>query len=80
MKLNLKVRMKNKLFWVSLVSALFLVIGQTPLVEYVPVWLTEGFVGDIISVFVILGVIVDPTTAGITDSELAMTYEEPKQD
>lgn len=45
------------------------------------------FVGKILTVIdavfallVILGVVVDPTTAGVGDSERAMRYEEPWDD
>lgn len=80
MKINWKLRLTNKATLVALISAIFLVISSTPLVELLPVWVNETLFQQILNIFVILGVIVDPTTAGITDSELAMTYEEPKQD
>ena len=32
------------------------------------------------AVLAILGVVTDPTTAGLSDSDLAMTYEEPRED
>lgn len=78
--INFKVRAKNKLFWVSLISALFLVIGQTPLAAYIPVWLTESFLGDILSVLTVLGILVDHTTYGVGDSKQALEYDEPKRD
>lgn len=80
MKINWKLRLTNKATLVALISAIFLVISSTPLVELLPVWVNETLFQQILNIFVILGIIVDPTTAGITDSELAMTYEEPKQD
>ena len=33
-----------------------------------------------ITLCVILGIVVDPTTAGVNDSQRAMSYEEPWQD
>ena len=36
-------------------------------------------VNAVFSVLVILGVVTDPTTAGVSDSEQAMTYTEPKK-
>lgn len=39
-----------------------------------------NIVGIVINLLVGLGILVDPTTAGITDSEQAMTYETPKTD
>ena len=37
-------------------------------------------VDALFALLVILGVVVDPTTAGIGDSNRAMTYEEPFED
>ncbi len=37
-------------------------------------------INALFAVLAILGVVTDPTTSGIGDSELAMTYEEPKED
>ena len=39
-----------------------------------------NIVGIVINLLVGLGILVDPTTAGITDSEQAMAYETPKTD
>ena len=36
-------------------------------------------IGYIINILVVIGVVVDPTTSGVSDSELAMTYTEPKE-
>lgn len=36
-------------------------------------------VNAVFAVLAILGVVTDPTTEGITDSTLAMTYNEPKK-
>jgi phi LC3 family holin len=33
----------------------------------------------VFSVLAILGIVVDPTTEGVKDSRLAMTYEQPKE-
>ena len=37
-------------------------------------------VNAVFGVLVILGVVNDPTTAGISDSKLARTYSSPKED
>ena len=37
-------------------------------------------VDAVFAVLVILGIVVDPTTAGVPDSQRAMTYTEPWQD
>ena len=81
--INWKVRIKNKAFWVAVIPAIALVIQAVAGVIGYTVDLST-LVGKILAVvdavfalLVILGVVVDPTTAGIKDSERAMTYEEP---
>ena len=37
-------------------------------------------VNALFAVLAILGVVTDPTTAGLSDSNLAMMYEKPKED
>lgn len=84
-KINWKVRLTNKLFWLTIVPAV-LVLVQTVLAVF-GVTLDLGQLGNqlveiINSLFVvlaILGVVTDPTTAGIGDSEQALTYTTPKE-
>ena len=37
-------------------------------------------VNQVLTILGLLGIIVDPTTAGISDSDRAMSYEEPYKD
>lgn len=82
--INWKVRIKNKLFWCEAIPAVALVIQAIAAVFGYQ--LDFGtLVGKILAVvdavfalLVILGIVVDPTTEGVRDSRLAMTYEEPK--
>lgn len=78
MKINWKLRLTNKATLVALISAVFLVISSTPLVELLPVWINETLFQQILNIFVILGIIVDPTTSGINDSVEAQNYETNK--
>ena len=78
MKINWKLRLTNKATLVALISAIFLVISSTPLVELLPVWVNETLFQQILNIFVILGIIVDPTTSGISDSVEAQNYETNK--
>lgn len=78
MKINWKLRLTNKATLVALISAVFLVISSTPLVELLPVWINEALFQQILNIFVILGIIVDPTTSGINDSVEAQNYETNK--
>lgn len=78
MKINWKLRLTNKTTLIALISAVFLVISSTPLVELLPVWINEALFQQILNIFVILGIIVDPTTSGINDSVEAQNYETNK--
>lgn len=81
MKMNWKVRFKNKT-WLSLFLSLIIgfVFNMLKMFDVYPV-VTENQVATIVSQVLtllgLLGVLVDPTTAGIGDSERAMSYNEP---
>ena len=84
MKLNWKVRFKNKV-WLG--SFLSLVVGfiysMLALFDIFPA-VTQNSICQILNQVLtflgLIGVIVDPTTAGISDSNRAMTYVEPWED
>lgn len=84
--INWKVRIKNKAFWLSLIPALLLLIQAVAYVFGFTLDLSEmgdkllAVVNALFSVLAILGVVTDPTTAGLGDSDLAMTYDEPRED
>lgn len=85
MNLNWKVRIKNKTFWLALIPALLLLV-QVCAAPFGYDWdfvvLNEqltAIINALFAVLTILGVVTDPTTAGVTDSAEAMTYEEPKK-
>ena len=84
MKLNWKVRFKNKV-WLG--SFLGLIIGfvysMLALFDVYPE-VTQSLVmqllNQVLTLLGLVGVIVDPTTAGLGDSERAMSYSEPWND
>lgn len=84
MNINWKVRIKNPVFWVtvipSIVSLAYLVLavfGVTPsITENVIVDALLALVGALTTV----GVLVDPTTKGVSDSKQAMGYDKPKSE
>lgn len=81
--INWKVRLKNKQFWVSIIPALAILAQTVAAVFGVTLNLDEltgkilAVVSAVFAVLAILGVVVDPTTAGVGDSARAMTYDEP---
>ena len=86
MKINWIVRIKNKNFWLSVIPATLLLVQVVA--ALLGFTLDLGDIGNkliavvnaVFGVLAILGVITDPTTKGISDSEQAMTYLKPKED
>ena len=79
MMINWKVRILNKTFWVTLVPAVALLLQTFLAVFGIKLELGEllVFINALFAVFVIVGVVNDPTTSGVSDSTRAMTYERP---
>lgn len=82
MKLNLKVRFKNKVFVVAFAAAVLAFVYQLLGMFGVVPGVTQDQIMQIITmlldILVMLGVVVDPTTEGVSDSDRAMTYDEPQ--
>lgn len=75
--INLKLRLKNKVTLAALISAVFVMLGQFGL--EIPHNIQEG-VNTLLMILVLLGIVVDPTTKGVGDSEQALNYNEPRED
>lgn len=75
--INFKLRLKNKATLVALISAVSLMLQQFGL--HIPSNIQEG-VNTFVGILVILGIVTDPTTKGIGDSERALRYEKPLDD
>lgn len=86
MRINWKVRFKNKAFWVALIPAVFVLIQMVAAIfgfEFDFTELSMKILAAVDALFVILsifGIVADPTTEGLKDSKQAMTYTEPKGD
>ncbi|MEY9975314.1 phage holin [Lysinibacillus sp. RC79] len=84
MKINWKVRIRHKQFWVSLIALLLVLANQIAGVFNVDITIYNGQVTaiseTILSILGLLGIIIDPTTKGVSDSQLAMDYNKPKDD
>ena len=84
-KINWLVRAKNKAFWVALIPALLLLLQVIAAVFGYTLNLGElggkllDVVNAIFALMAILGIVTDPTTAGVSDSAQAMTYTKPKE-
>lgn len=78
MKINIKARLKNKTFLLTITTLLITFVYQLLSMFGVVPKVSESTVinlfGMLVNLLAGLGVIVDPTTAGINDSARAMTY------
>ena len=84
MKINWRVRFKNKAWLGSFLSLIIgFVYSMLALFDVFPE-VTENLVlrlmNQALTFLGLIGVIVDPTTAGLEDSDRAMGYEEPWDD
>ena len=81
--MNIKLRLKNKPTLLAIVLAAVAFVYQILGICGVAVPIAEDQIvqiaGIIINLLVGLGILVDPTTAGIGDSARALTYETPSE-
>ena len=86
-KINWIVRFKNPYFWFGLVAVILAAVGVSP--ESLTSWEVLRFqVLELLNnpfaigctIVAIVGYITDHTTAGIGDSQQALTYTEPRKD
>lgn len=82
MKINWEVRFKNKTFLLSL-WALIIVLAQ----QIASIWGADitlvstqvtNVVETVLTILALIGIVHDPTTPGINDSERALKYDKPK--
>lgn len=85
MTINWKVRIRNKNFWLALIPAVLLLV-QACAAPFGYAWdfgvlgaQLAAFVNALFAVLAILGIVADPTTEGMGDSEQALSYEKPKE-
>ncbi|MCI6274209.1 MAG: phage holin [Coriobacteriaceae bacterium] len=84
--INWTVRLKSKTFWLAIVPAVLLLVQVVAAVFGFTIDLGDlgnrlvDVVNAAFAVLAILGIVADPTTAGVGDSAQALTYTEPKSD
>lgn len=85
MNINWKVRFANKQFWISFIPSILLLIQVVAAVFGYTLDLGDlgnkllAVVNALFAVLCLLGIVTDPTTAGVSDSARAMTYDKPKE-
>ena len=84
MQINWKVRFKQKVFLTSFISLIVsFVYSMLALFDIFPEVTKNNvleIVNQVLQFLALIGIVVDPTTAGISDSERAMSYDEPYKD
>ena len=83
MKINWKVRLRNPVFWLTgvpaVITTVYAILGLFGVVTAISEDLLINLITTLISTLTTLGVLIDPTTKGTSDSKQAMTYTEPKE-
>ena len=84
MKINWKVRFKNKLWLASFISLIvgfvYNVLKAFDIIPAVSQALVMDIVGEVLTFLGLIGFIQDPTTVGLGDSQRALGYDEPYDD
>lgn len=82
MKINWKVRFKNKTWLLTFIAAVLTLVYRTLNVFGITPHVAQEQLAELatmlVGILVLLGVVIDPTTKGGSDSELAMTYKKPR--
>lgn len=82
MKINWKVRLKNKTWLLAMagviIAFIYQIAGLLGLVPPVSEDEVKNLIGLIVNFLAALGIVVDPTTAGLGDSDRALGYDYPR--
>ena len=83
MSINWKVRIRNRSWWLAFVPALLL-LAQAAMAPFGYEWdfgvlnqQIAAVVNAVFAVLALLGVVADPTTEGVGDSDRALGYDRP---
>lgn len=81
MKINWKVRLQNKTWLLAMLAAIvafvYQLLGLLDIVPAISQDQVTQLIGLVINILVALGIVVDPTTTGVTDSSRALQYDKP---
>ena len=84
MKINWKVRLKNKTWLLAFAGAIvafvYQILGMLGVVAPIAEDNVTQIIGLVVNLLVALGIVQDPTTAGMSDSSEALSYSEPKKE
>ena len=81
--MNWKLRLQNKTTLIALltsvVALVYQVLGAFGVVPGIAEESIVNWIGIVVNILCMLGIVVDPTTKGVKDSDQAMEYSEPKE-
>ena len=84
MNINWKLRFQNKTTLTAIILALvalvYQVLGLFGVVPKISQDELTTVIGMVINLLCLLGIVVDPTTDGVSDSARALTYDKPRAD
>lgn len=84
MKINWKVRFRNKTWLLTFIAAVLTLVYRTLNVAGITPHIARDQLIELatmlVGILVLLGVVIDPTTKGGGDSDAAMSYSRPKDD
>lgn len=82
--INWKIRFQNGAFLIAFiggaVSFVYTVLGLFDIVPSITQNNATDMVAAAVQILVMLGIVTDPTTSGVTDSDQALSYTTPKED
>lgn len=82
MKINWKLRLKNKTTLTALLACTAAFVYQMLSILQITSPITQDevmqVIGVLVNVLAAIGIVVDPTTVGVCDSDRAMSYSEPE--
>lgn len=83
MNINWKVRLRSGPFWVGLISLVltfvYTVLNMAGVIPQIDQKQIMDVIVMLLQILAFIGVLTDPTTKGLSDSEQAMTYQKPKE-
>ena len=83
MKINWTVRFKNKTwlvtFLITILAFVYQLLGIFDIVSPITQDMATQLISAIVNILVAIGVVIDPTTSGVSDSDQALKYNEPKK-
>lgn len=81
--INWKVRLQNKSWLLTMLAAIvafmYQVLGLLGVVPAISQDQITQLIGLVVNILVALGIVVDPTTSGVTDSRQALRYDRPRE-